>query len=150
MTLSLSFSPLSDLGPLSEGPIPTGLGWRWDPEVERLAALWQVIALKEAVDSMDVGHDTVIFPRAVLDLTDALLGTGAGPLDLSLLRKQSPDAQAWLEISRAVGTEGVTDWSETRAALGQHLRDQAQRASTLVDDPALADLLGRISSRAVP
>lgn len=123
---------------------------RWHEGIAPLAATWRVIALKEALDDMDVGHETVLYPQASLTLTDALLGTGAGPLELSLLRRRSPTPQVWLELARAVGTEGSTDWTETRVALGNHLERQTLEALEDIEDPALREPLERISKRAVP
>lgn len=123
---------------------------RWDPEIAELAAIWQVVAMKETLDSLEVGRDTALFPELMVDLADALLGTGAGPLEASLLRKQRPDAQVWLSVSRAVGTEGVTDWEGARLAVGQHLAREVARAAALTADPDLRSLLERVGNRAVP
>ena len=123
---------------------------RWDPEIAELAAVWQVVALKETIDSLEVGRDSALFPELMVDLADALLGTGAGPLEASLLRKQRPDAQVWLSVSRAVGTEGVTDWEGARLAVGQHLGREVARAAALTSDADLRSLLERVGNRAVP
>jgi len=114
------------------------------------AEAWQVIALKEALDTMDVGHDSVLFPRAMVDLTDALIGTGAGPLEAQLLRRRTPDPAVWLALGRSVGTEAVTDWEGARIALGGHLEAQATQARERCDDDALDPLFDRIIRRAVP
>jgi len=123
---------------------------QWSPEVAPLAETWKAIALKEALDTMDVGHETVLFPRAAVTLADALVGTQSGPLDLSLLRRTRPAPQAWLEVSRAVGVEGATDWSEARVAIGHHLEAQTQSAIEVWSDDSVGSLLERIGARAVP
>lgn len=123
---------------------------RWSPEIERLSAVWRVVALKEALDTMDVGHATVMYPKAMTALVDALIGTGAGPLDLHLLRRRSPDPAVWLALGRSVGADGITDWTACRAALGDHLKRQAEQALALSLDPELATLVERISVRAIP
>jgi hypothetical protein len=123
---------------------------RWDPEIEALAALWQVVALKETLDSLEIAQQTPLFPSVMLDLADVLLGTGAGPLESALLRKQRPDAQVWLAVSRAVGAEGVTDWEGARVALGEHLQREVDRAAGLTTDPTTTEILQRIRARAVP
>jgi hypothetical protein len=123
---------------------------RYGEPVDALGHIWQVIALKEAIDTMEVAHDTVMYPEGSLALVDAVLGTGGGPLDDATLRKRRPDAGVWLAISRAVGEEGVTAWEGARAALGQHLKNEAEDARAAVDDEAIASLLERISRRAIP
>ncbi len=114
------------------------------------AKAWQVIALKESLDTMDVGHDTVLFPRAMVDLADALIGTGAGPLEAQLLRRRTPDPAVWLALGRAVGTEAVTDWDGARVALGGHLEALAREAQDACDDSELEPLFERTIRRAVP
>jgi len=92
----------------------------------------------------------VLFPRAMVDLTDALIGTGAGPLEAQLLRRRTPDPAVWLALGRSVGTEAVTDWEGARIALGGHLEAQATQARERCDDDALDPLFDRIIRRAVP
>ncbi len=123
---------------------------RYGPRVDAVGQLWQVIALKEALDTMEVAHDTVMYPEGSLALVDAVLGTGGGPLDDQVLRKRRPDAGVWLAVARAVGEEGVTAWEGARAALGQHLKNEADDARQGVDDEEIASLLERISARAIP
>ncbi|MEQ1501747.1 MAG: hypothetical protein ABMB14_05925 [Myxococcota bacterium] len=123
---------------------------RWSPEIAELAAIWQVVALKETLDSFEVGRETGLFPDITVQLADALLGTGAGPLDAQILRKQRPDAVVWLAVCRAVGAEGITDWEGARVALGQHLAREASRAAGLTTDQSAVATLERIRKRAVP
>jgi hypothetical protein len=123
---------------------------RFDPSIAPLSAVWQVVALKEAIDTLEVGRSTALFPAALLDLSDALLGTGGGPLEVEILRRRSPDAQVWLIVARAVGDEGITDWEGVRVVLGEHLAGEARRAAALVQDPEWKALLERIGARSVP
>ncbi len=122
----------------------------WHPDLVWVASVWRVIALKEVLDSLEVGRETAMFPGVMVDLVDALLGTGGGPLDAQLLRQRRPDASLWLAVARAVGTEGVVDWEGTREALGQHLAAEAGRAIEVAPDQDVAAMLERIRSRAIP
>jgi hypothetical protein len=123
---------------------------RWHPQVQHLARVWQVIALKDAIDTLEVGHDTILYPRAVVGLVDALSGTGGRGLDQSLLRQQKPDPSTWLMIGRAIGAEGITDWDGARTTLGRHLASVVEH--TVAGDPPerYLPLLERIGERAVP
>lgn len=123
---------------------------RWHADLEPLAATWRVIALKESIDTLDSGRDTVLFPKAMVDLVDALLGTGARPLEASLLRKARGDGAVWLGLSRAVGEEGTVDWEGARAALGRHLQGEAAQARSVVTEPEWKERLERIRRRAIP
>lgn len=122
----------------------------WSDEVGPLARVWRVIALKEAIDAMEVGHDTVLYPKAMLQLVDALHGTDAGTLELALLRRRSPEPQTWLDLARAVDTEGATNWSEVRVALGRHLEQHAALALEQAPSDPIREALTRIRGRAVP
>lgn len=125
-----------------------GAAAAWGPRSAQLARTWKVIALKDAIDTMEVGHDTVLFPKAAVALVDALVGTGAGPLDTGLLRRSRGDETTWLTLTRAVGSDPAVDWTSARHALGLHLERTAETA--IVDQPAgeVRDLLSRISKRA--
>jgi hypothetical protein len=123
---------------------------RWSPRIAPLAATWSVIALKESIDSLEVGRDTALFPEAILDLSDALLGTGGGLLEMEILRRRRPEPQVWLTVARAVGDEGITDWEGVRIALGHHLAAEARRAGALVEDAEWKAILERVEKRAVP
>ena len=122
----------------------------WHAELAPLARLWRVIALKEALDTLEVGHDTAMFPAAAVSLVDALLGTGAGPLDGAVLRKRRPDPAVWLAVSRSVGTEGVIDWEGAREAIGRHLLAEVEATSALISDEEIGLYLQRIGKRAIP
>ncbi|MBX2801390.1 MAG: hypothetical protein KTR31_27175 [Myxococcales bacterium] len=123
---------------------------RWHPDVDALASLWQVIALKDAVDTLEVGHDTALFPTATVGVVDALLGTGGGPIDGAILQKRRPDPAAWLTMARAVGKEGVVDWEGAREAVGEHLQREVSEALNTPRSPEVRSLLERIERRAVP
>lgn len=123
---------------------------RWDPDVAALAACWQVLALKEALDSLEAGRATAMFPRGIADLADALIGTGAGAIEAPALRKARADAQVWLTVARAVGVDGETDWDGARVALGKHLARTASAAMDVAPTAELRDLLQRIVRRAAP
>lgn len=123
---------------------------RWDDDVASLAACWQVLALKDALDTLDAGRDSILFPDAAARLTDALIGTGAGPIELTLLRKSRPDGQVWLTLSRSVDVQGSTTWEDARVSLGRHLERAATQAMSRAPNAELRDLLQRIARRAVP
>ena len=121
---------------------------RFHTEIDSQSRLWRVIALKSAMDAMDVGHDGITYRRSVLDLADALLGTGAGPLDTTLLRKDKPDAGTWLALGRATGVDGSLDWASARVGIGAHLAREVSRAAETNTDPEVRAVLERIGRRA--
>lgn len=120
---------------------------RWDPELRPLSLVWRSIALKRALDGMDAGRDTVLYQRALVDLVEALVGTGAGGFETPLLVRPA-DERAWLALGRAVGAEATTDWVRARVALGAHLEREATAALEATDDPEVRALLERVARRA--
>lgn len=120
---------------------------RFDSD-QALTDIWRVIALKEALDTLDVGRETAMFQPGLVALVDALLGTGAGPVYTDTILQDAPSEVVWLAIGRAVGEEGATDWERARAALGAHLEIIAQRAARKSSSTEQKRLLMRIASRA--
>lgn len=120
----------------------------WGARSRASARVWQVIALKDAIDTMEVGHDTVLFPRAAVKLADALMGTGARSLDTGMLRRARGDEATWLSITRAVGGDASTDWAGARVALGRHLALACDRALEDHQTGPMKPLLERIARRA--
>ena len=124
-----------------------GVASRYGERAAALATVWRVIALKDALDGMEAGQDSVLFPKLVVDLTDVLHGTGARPLDASLLMKARPDAATWLSLSRAVGAETALDWGMARNALAEHGVRVVDDALAKHEDDVLQPLLARIRNR---
>lgn len=122
----------------------------WSDETAHLSRIWQIIALKESLDGMDAGRETVRFPIAMIDLCDALHGTVSGSLDLHLMRRLREDSAVWLEVSRYVGVEGVTDWEEARVAIGSLLAQKSLEIAASSTTSEERELLERIAQRAVP
>ncbi len=120
----------------------------WDPEVAGWSSTWRAIALKRAVDGYTVGHDTVRFPVALLDLTDALLGTGAAPPPVTLLTRRTEDAEVLRALATAVGGDATT-LDDLLVPLGAHLARVAAEARATAPEASRA-LLDRIAARAVP
>jgi hypothetical protein len=118
----------------------------WHPDIDPLADIWRAAALKSAVDSMDVGHDTVAFPFALVDLTDALMGTGASPLTMDLTRRRYAEPKVWGWLTASLGSDEATTWEDARRAIGTHLQRVAQEAAAGAADDAW---LQRVAKRAV-
>lgn len=119
---------------------------RWG--ATRQATLWRVIALKGVLDRLDVARDRPSFPQAVVDLSDALVGTGAGSVPERLLRARRPDAAVWLAVSRAADGGDGTAWEDARRALAARLVAACEAALATGPEPELADALRRIARRA--
>lgn len=100
-----------------------GAAVRWDPDQAATVAVWQAIALKAALDRLEVTRERVGVPGAWADLADALLGTGGGSVPQHLLRTRTPTAATWLALSRAAGATDATTWNDCHAALERRLDD---------------------------
>lgn len=120
---------------------------RWDPGVGALAAAWKVVALKAATERLEVAYDTSSFPDAMDDVVEALVATGTGALDRSVLLRARPDVTVNLALSRAAGGGDLTTKEEMLRALetrvGALARETAARAPERLREP-----LDRIAKRA--
>lgn len=122
---------------------------RWDPSLEPLAQAWKVIALKRAIDGMDVGRDTVVFRIALIDLVDALLGTGAHPLPATVTARVRGDASLWATLGASLGDPSPQTWEDLHRILGAHLAQETRLVGSLGTSDADA-ILDQIQRRALP
>lgn len=120
---------------------------RWtadDDELRGLIAVWRVIALKGALDRLEVTRERAGVPGAWGDLGDALVGTGGGSVPEHLLRTRTPSPNTWLALSRAAGGTDATTWEDCwpvlQAKLGA-LIDDALKNNGL--DAEVRELLER-------
>lgn len=121
----------------------------WSPEWRGLIELWQVIAVKQALDGLEVSQDTVRYPFALADMIDGILGTGGQAIRSDVLTERPPGLRVWSGLAAAVGEPGSETWEDARVALGRHLADLATRATA--GQPAeVQTTLQRIAARSVP
>jgi hypothetical protein len=118
---------------------------RWDPETGRLARLFVVGSLEEALDGLEVAAGTARYPAVTVDLVDALLGAGALPPDPIVLQQRSPDAATWLALGRSVGAEQTTTQAEAIAAMRRFLAQAAAEAATPEPPGPVRDDLMRVA-----
>ncbi len=121
----------------------------WSEATADLVATWQVIALKEALDALEVGQGTVRHRAAVAEMVDALLGTGGTPPPAHILAESGPSPGLWAALAASVGEDGAATWQDARLALGSHLAERAAIARS-VAPPAWHEPLDRIRRRALP
>lgn len=112
-----------------------------------LAAAWQAIAMKAAIDRLDAAWDSSSFPVALDDVVEALIGTGGGTIDRSILRRARPDPAVNLQLVRSAGGGDLTGRDELFHALNARVAALATAAAAAV--PArIAEPLTRIAKRA--
>ncbi len=121
----------------------------WDPAITPLARAWAVIALKSALDTLDVGHDTTMFRTGLVDLVDALMGTGAAAPPAGVLARTAEEPAVWQLVGASVGDRSAATWDAVRVPLGRHLANEV-RIALEGADPSHKPFLDRILERAVP
>ena len=121
----------------------------WDTQLQRRARVWRVIALKDAIDGMEAGHETVRFNPSLVDLVDALLGTGAFEPPASLLARRTAEEAAWTQLGAMTGDASPKTWADARAILGLQLARETSSALEISDQPS-RPLIERIARRAHP
>ena len=122
----------------------------WGAAAAAAAAAWQVIAAKDALDTLEVTAARPTFGSGMPNLVDVLLGEGAQVVDLSLLRQASAGPVTWLSLTRAAG---ATDATEAQAGI-QAIRALVVRTCdhALQTDlpPEQRKLVQQIRGRSVP
>ena len=121
----------------------------WHSEVAPLAHSWRVVALKEALDTMDVGHDTVLFPVALFDLVDVVTGLRGDPVGSSVLQLRHPTPALWNQLGARVNNTVATDWRTLKGMLDRELHQETTLALQEAP-PALQIPLNQILARTAP
>lgn len=121
----------------------------WDASLQSRARVWRVIALKDALDAMEAGHETVRFNPSLVDLVDALTGTGAFEPPASLLSRRTADEPAWSQIGAMVGDASPKTWVDVRRVVGLQLARETSSALEISDQPS-RPLIERIARRSHP
>lgn len=144
----------------SRGPCPPGVcrdldrtptlarAEQWAPEVAPLARAWQAVALKAAVDTVEVSVDRPSFASVLPDLVDALIGTGEGNFPVGVLRRGGPSPQLFLDLSRGMGGPDQMDATGLLADLKARLVAVAARALEVSQPPEIQEPLTRVRERA--
>jgi hypothetical protein len=120
----------------------------WGPEVARWARVWRLVALKEAVDAFEVAYDRPTFYQVIPGLADALVGTGASTVPLSLLQQRAANPVVLLAVSRAAAGVDATDEEGTTLALRKRLAEMAALVANDPPDPEIALVASRVRNRA--
>lgn len=120
----------------------------WSPDVVPLARAWQVIALKDAVDAVEVSLERPTFTSALPEVLDALAGTGPAGFPALALRRGRTSQQLFLDVSRGAGGPDQLDGAGLVANLRARLVLVADRALAAPPPPALHEPLTRIRDRA--
>ena len=120
----------------------------WSLEVARWARAWRLLALKQAVDAFEGAYDRPTFYQGIPGLADALLGTGASTVPLSLLQQRAANPVVLLAVSRAAAGVDATDEEGATLALRKRLAEIAGLVENDPPDPAIGTIAGRVRSRA--
>jgi len=107
---------------------------RLDEDVAPWARVWSAIALRAAVDRLSYGHDTPGYPRAAVDVTDALVARAMPPRDLAPLTRRRPDVWVWSSWGEGMGVPQAVRWEDLRARLVVQLETESH---ALLGDSAL-------------
>ena len=142
------------------GPCPTGVcrdldrtaslsrAELWGADVVPAARAWQLIALKGAVDTVEVSIDRPSFNAGLPELIDALIGTGEGAFPAGVLRRRGPSPQLLLDLSRGMGGPDQMDAVGLMANLKARLAVVAARALEGDPKPEWSEPLTRVRERA--
>jgi hypothetical protein len=120
----------------------------WGPEVAQWARAWRLVALKNAVDEFEVAYDRPTFYQVIPALADALIGSGASTVPLSLLQQRAANSVVLLALSRAAAGVDATDEEGTTLALRKRLAELAGQVASDPPDPSIGAVASRVQARA--
>ncbi len=121
---------------------------RWHPDAAAGAAVWQVIALKRALDTLEVSLDKPSLYRRLPQIADALAGSREGTIELAFLRHRTPTPGMMLTVSRMAGGPPTSDATQAIEAVGIRLRAACDQALKLNIPNSHAILVKRIRASA--
>ena len=118
--------------------IVNGRGCTWDLCVEYVVdvcgicvarmAVWHVIALKRALDTLRVSIDKPSLYRRLPQVADALTGLHEDTIELSFLRHRVASPAMMLNISRMAGGTPTSDANQAIEAVAKRLQQACDRA----------------------
>lgn len=120
----------------------------WHAGAIPAARVWQVIALKRAIDAFDVNVRLPSFGDVLPDLADALIGLGGGPLNATAINRNLPSPQLLLELSRAAGGGDELSPEAVTAALERRLATVCDHALEAGQAPEHRVIIERIARQA--
>lgn len=121
---------------------------RWSPHTASLVHAWQVVAVKRALDTLEVAHATASFGRTIPIIAEVLSGTGGGPVEQSLLRYRRKEPTALIQLSRLAGGAPSADIDGTIIAVRHRLIETCNAALSVQNQGPIAALIHRIGTRA--
>jgi len=117
---------------------------RWGSDAASGAAVWQVIALKRALDTLSVSLDKPSLYRRLPQIADALSGMNESPIELSFLRHRVPTPGMMLAISRMAGGTPTSDTEQAIDAVARRLQKACDHALATGVPPNLVQPIKRI------
>jgi hypothetical protein len=121
---------------------------RWHPDAAAGAAVWHVIALKRALETLEVSLDKPSLYRRLPQIADALAGTQEGTIELAFLRHRTATPGMMLTISRMAGGQPTSDAAQAIDAVGVRLQKACDLALQQAIPAAHATLIQRIRASA--
>lgn len=122
-------------------------GGRFGADAARLAAIWQVVAWKGAVDELWAAWDRPQALHAMDRIVELVAADEPRALDLTALLRPAPEGAWILPVTRAVGGPEGTSKEALFRALYRRVAEVARAAASA--SPAQAATLGRIEKRAL-
>ena len=101
---------------------------QWHESAAAGAAVWHVIALKRALDSLRSSIDKPSLYRRLPHIADALTGLSEDTIELSFLRHRVASPAMMLNISRMAGGKPTSDADQAIEAVAKRLQQACDRA----------------------
>ena len=122
---------------------------RWHADAKAAASVWHVIALKRALDTLEVSLDKPSLYRRLPQIADALAGMNESTIELAFLRHRTPTPGMMLTISRMAGGLPTSDTTQAIESVAERLREACDQALIQEIPDEHSRLIKKIRSSAV-
>ena len=119
----------------------------WGPQSGNLAAVWELIALKEALDTLSIALDQPILHRRLPQVFEALAGARGEAIQLPWLRHRTESPALLAALSHLASGEAQTSREGTIVAIKGLLASLCRQALEGDIPPNLHDRVRRLSDR---
>lgn len=119
----------------------------WGPMSGQLATVWEVIALKEALDTLSLALDQPILHRRLPQVFEAIAGVRGASIQLPWLRHRTENPVLLAALSQLSSGVPQTTRENTILAVTGLLEQRCDQAMSGDLPPSINDMMGRLHDR---
>jgi hypothetical protein len=103
----------------------------WGPQSARVSTIWQLIAMKSALDTFEASIDRPSLHKRLPQIVDAVAGVNDTAIELPTLRHKTTSSSLMIGLSKLLNTQAVTEQTPIQITFRQQIErlcDQAMES----------------------